>query len=131
MKVLSEIVDFKCCMFNQTYRDQVMVRNSGRAAMKASISVLPELEGFLEFVPAFGYVQAGKEFHFNIKLMATPAVMKHCKKFIVDKELQVLSIPLRVCASPYIGSSALPEWVSTPPADYLLSCFGTRKACSI
>lgn len=96
IKVLQELVDFRCCVFDQVYRDQVVIRNSGRAAMKASVSVCPELAGFIEFTPSFGFVQSGCEFPFSIKLLATPECLDRCKKYIVDAAFNELLVPLRV-----------------------------------
>jgi hypothetical protein len=51
------LMDFKCCMFGHLFRDKLVLRNIGRAAMKVSIMKRPELEPFFEFLPDFGYCQ--------------------------------------------------------------------------
>lgn len=96
IKVLQEQVDFRCCVFNQVYRDEVVVRNSGRAAMKASVAMCPELADFIEFTPSFGFVQAGREFPFSIKLLAKPKCLQRCRKFITDSTTNEMVIPLQV-----------------------------------
>jgi hypothetical protein len=53
------LMDFKCCMFGQLYRDQLVLRNVGKAAMKVAVAKRPELDGSFEFYPAFGYCQVG------------------------------------------------------------------------
>lgn len=41
-------------------RDQLVVRNGGKTAMKVSIAKRPEIESFFEFTPDFAFVQVGE-----------------------------------------------------------------------
>ncbi|KAF0697262.1 Aste57867_12034 [Aphanomyces stellatus] len=57
--VENAIMDFKCCVYNKLYRNKLILRNRGKVAMKCQLKVPPYLADCLEFLPSFGFVQAG------------------------------------------------------------------------
>ncbi|GIL67303.1 hypothetical protein Vafri_20688, partial [Volvox africanus] len=91
------VIDFQCCLMGHAYRDVLLVRNGGKTAMKVTVIPRPELEGFFEFSPDFGFVQAGDSFPIAIRFKPTPALLTACRRHLVDPEAdQIIEVPMRL-----------------------------------
>ncbi|GIL93003.1 hypothetical protein Vretifemale_20446 [Volvox reticuliferus] len=91
------VIDFQCCLMGHVYRDVLLVRNGGKTAMKVTVVPRSELEGFFEFSPDFGFVQAGDSFPIAIRFKPTPALLTACRRHLVDpEEDQIIEVPMRL-----------------------------------
>ncbi|GLI70333.1 hypothetical protein VaNZ11_015289 [Volvox africanus] len=91
------VIDFQCCLMGHAYRDVLLVRNGGKTAMKVTVVPRPELEGFFEFSPDFGFVQAGGSIPIAIRFKPTPALLTACRRHLVDpEEDQIIEVPMRL-----------------------------------
>ncbi|KAK9824707.1 hypothetical protein WJX72_012557 [[Myrmecia] bisecta] len=102
--VQRSLIDFKCCVYDQTYRDTVVVHNRGKSAVKVSLVKRAEMVDFFEFQPSFGYCQGGDDFAFTITFRASPELLHKCKKFVTDLDQEVLEIPMKI----NVAGQALP-----------------------
>ena len=68
-------INFQCAFFNTMYRDSFTVANTGNSAARVTPVVPPLLRDSLEFVPKFGFIQAGATLTFQVKFApeASPA----------------------------------------------------------
>eukprot|EP00736_Rhodelphis_marinus_P006839 Rmarinus@m.22284 len=78
------VVDFKCCLLNQLYRDTLVVRNRGKTALKTLVHPPKALQGCLEFLPPLAYVQGNSHFNFQIKFRPDTSLYEKCKDFLSE-----------------------------------------------
>ena len=89
-----ELIDMQCCAFDGLYREAVVIHNRARVAHKVTLKVPPALRGFLEFVPAMGYVQAKASFTVSLKLRSSKDLLTRCAEHASADG--VLNVPLTV-----------------------------------
>ena len=101
--VQREQLDLRACVFGALFRDELVLCNRGKTALKVSLRVPPELHGNLEFVPSMGFVQAKANFNVQLKLRSAEDLLLRCRQFVTD---DVLEIPIRVL----VPDQALPVY---------------------
>ncbi|KAK1930806.1 Cilia- and flagella-associated protein 74 [Phytophthora citrophthora] len=94
-------LDFRCCAYGKLYRQQLMVCNRGKVAMKIQVQVPKALTGYVEFNPSFGFVQAvdsqiGK-FPVQIKFRPDQKMWKRIERAGWGSQaLGMLAVPVQV-----------------------------------
>jgi hypothetical protein len=63
--------------------------------MKCALVKRPELGREVEFVPDFGFCQAGETFTFNMTWRPTAKLLSRCERWL-DEDSRALEIPMRV-----------------------------------
>ena len=101
--VQREQIDLRACVFGALFRDELVLCNRAKTALKVSLRVPPELHGNLEFVPSMGFVQAKANFKVQLKLRSAEDLLLRCRQFVTD---DVLEIPIRVL----VPDQALPVY---------------------
>ncbi|KAK3273031.1 hypothetical protein CYMTET_18711, partial [Cymbomonas tetramitiformis] len=93
--VANEVVDLKCCIFDQTYRDQLIVYNRGKTALKCSIVKRKELMDAVEFTPDLLFCQAGTSASFYIKFKPIAGLFEKLGKY-GDVATGMMEVPMRI-----------------------------------
>ncbi|GAQ85885.1 hypothetical protein KFL_002590130 [Klebsormidium nitens] len=91
----SEEADFKCCVYEQVYRNVLVVANRGKTTMKVTLTPPKGLAGCLQIVPELGYVQAGGTFSFQLKFLPALDLLERCAPHS-NSATGTLAVPLRL-----------------------------------
>jgi hypothetical protein len=95
-------LDFRCCAFGKLYRHQLEVCNRGKVALKIQVQVPKALVGYVEFHPAYGFVQAAvgsREGKFSVQVQFRPEerVWKRLERAgLGSRDLGMLAVPVSV-----------------------------------
>ena len=91
-----ELIDMQCCAYDGLYRENVVLNNRSKVSHKVQLRVPPALQGFLEFVPSMGYVQARSAFTVSMKLRTGEELLTTCAEMGWVADGCVLSVPITV-----------------------------------
>ncbi|KAJ9458086.1 Cilia- and flagella-associated protein 74 [Diplonema papillatum] len=72
----SDIIDFRCCITDGLYRDQLTVRNRGKSSIKVTPTIPAALKAYLEYSPKFGFVQPRGKLSYQIKFRPSKALLR-------------------------------------------------------
>ncbi|KAL3660425.1 hypothetical protein V7S43_014578 [Phytophthora oleae] len=94
-------LDFRCCAYGKLYRQQLMVCNRGKVAMKIQVQVPKALTGYVEFNPGFGFVQAADsqtgKFPVQIKFRPEERMWKRIERAgWGSQSLGMLAVPVQM-----------------------------------
>ena len=92
-----EVLDLQCCAFDGLYRENLVCSNRSKVSRKVQLRVPRELDGFLEFVPSMGYVQAKSSFTAGLKQLAAEELLEACAAYISpSSDGSVLEVPVSI-----------------------------------
>lgn len=91
-----ELVDFACCRIDKDYKDQLVLRNADRTAMKVVVMTIPETASVLEFFPDVGFCQPEEGLTINITFKPRANTLQLLEKFLVMGQQGVLEIPMKM-----------------------------------
>ncbi|KAG1691024.1 hypothetical protein DVH05_027307 [Phytophthora capsici] len=96
--VVQPRLDFRCCAYGKLYRQQLVVCNRGKVAMKIQVQVPKALSGYAEINPSFGFVQAKTgTFPVQIKFRPEQRMWKRIERAgWGSQSLGMLAVPVRV-----------------------------------
>ena len=112
-----DVIDLQCCAFEALYRENVVIHNRAKVALKVELKVPAGLRGYLEFIPSMGYVQGRSSFTASLKLRAAEELLDKCAAHVADGG--VLRVPVSV---------AVPDQVL--PVSFVLRAQLTAPAAS-
>ncbi|GMH41393.1 hypothetical protein BSKO_09303 [Bryopsis sp. KO-2023] len=97
-------LDFGCCVFGEHYRDELVVRNSGKVAMKLRLMKRQAASEFFDFSPDMGFCQPGEDCIFHIDFRPQETILQNLSKFQIGDENGSMEIPMKV----QVTNQALP-----------------------
>ena len=98
--VKEKIIDFKCTLFDRTYRKKLEIFNRSRTACKVDIAIPLIFMKYIETSPAMVIIQGNDSQTINIKFIPTILMMKKLAFYSILKEdfmnCAVMSCPIEI-----------------------------------
>lgn len=103
--VEKEEYDLNVLVYEQFYRQKIMLFNRGNNSMKIQLFFPKDFKQYLEFNPTLGYIQGNGSFEIWLKFRPDRSILTNCKKYLVKQDEEpakdpyeefTMSIPIKI-----------------------------------